>query len=268
MAESLPSHRVLARNAARASENKIHDDDVARAYGFRGGLVPGVTVYAYMVRPAAEALGRHWVERGTMQARFHQPVYEGEEVVVEAERDDGADGPAITITARRPDGEVAARGRATLPAAPPVAPALERYPTGPRPGERPPASEAAFARIDVLGSVEGAVQADQVGEFLAEIQDDLPLWGEVAHPGDLVRLGNRILSQNVTLGPWIHVETETRHLRAALPGEHLSMRGRVAQVFERKGHRFVELDLLLVAGGRDPVQHLRHTAIYAIRPAG
>jgi acyl dehydratase len=265
MAESLPPHRVQARNAARASENKIHDDDVARTYGFRGGLVPGVTVYAYMVRPAAEALGRDWVERGTMQARFHEPVYEGEEVAVEAEREDGA---VVTLTVRRPDGVVAARGRATLPAAPPAAPAVDGYPTGPLPAERPPASEEAFARIDVLGSVDGAVQADQVREFLAEIQDDLALWAEVAHPGDLVRLGNRILAQNVALGPWIHVETEAQHLRAVLPGEHLSMRGRVAQVFERKGHRFVELDLLLVAGGRDPVQRLRHTAIYAIRPAG
>ena len=37
-------YRVRARNAATNSEDKIHPDDVARRYGFEGGLVPGVTV--------------------------------------------------------------------------------------------------------------------------------------------------------------------------------------------------------------------------------
>ena len=50
-------YEVRAHNAATASENKIHDDDVARRYGFSGGLVPGVTLYAYMTRPVVDALG-------------------------------------------------------------------------------------------------------------------------------------------------------------------------------------------------------------------
>ena len=37
-------YHVKARNPATESENKIHHDDVARQYGFAGGLVPGVTV--------------------------------------------------------------------------------------------------------------------------------------------------------------------------------------------------------------------------------
>ena len=31
----------IAYNHATESENKIHSDEVARRYGFRGGLVPG-----------------------------------------------------------------------------------------------------------------------------------------------------------------------------------------------------------------------------------
>jgi hypothetical protein len=37
------SHRVVARNSATESENRIHADGVARKYGFKGSLVPGVT---------------------------------------------------------------------------------------------------------------------------------------------------------------------------------------------------------------------------------
>ena len=36
--------RVRAHNTAADTENKINDDRVAAAHGFRGGLVPGVTV--------------------------------------------------------------------------------------------------------------------------------------------------------------------------------------------------------------------------------
>ena len=49
MTESaLRPYRVEAFNTAKESDNKIHDDAVARRFGFTGGLVPGVDVYAYM----------------------------------------------------------------------------------------------------------------------------------------------------------------------------------------------------------------------------
>jgi hypothetical protein len=44
----LGPYQVEAFNTAAQSENKIHDDAVARRFGFKGGLVPGVEVYAYM----------------------------------------------------------------------------------------------------------------------------------------------------------------------------------------------------------------------------
>src|SRR3989441_210846 len=62
---TLPEYRVKARNTAESPENKIHDDAVARQYGFRGGLVPGVTVYAYLTHPLVAAFGAAWLERGT-----------------------------------------------------------------------------------------------------------------------------------------------------------------------------------------------------------
>jgi hypothetical protein len=39
----------------------------------------------------------------------------------------------------------------------------------------------------------------------------------------------------------------------------------VAERFERKGHKFVVLDIVVAAGDR-LVQHVRHTAIYELRP--
>ena len=74
--------RVRAVNTAADSENKIHNDAIAAEYGFRGGLVPGVTVYGYMATAAVELFGPEWLDRGAMDVRFLKPVYEGDEVIV------------------------------------------------------------------------------------------------------------------------------------------------------------------------------------------
>ena len=51
------TYSVEAYNLSHASENKIHDDSVARKLGFQGGLVPGVEVFAYATHPALEHYG-------------------------------------------------------------------------------------------------------------------------------------------------------------------------------------------------------------------
>ena len=71
------AYEVNAFNTAAASDNKIHDDKVARQFGFRGGLVPGVEVYAYMAHMPVARWGRAWLESGQMECRFVKPVYDG-----------------------------------------------------------------------------------------------------------------------------------------------------------------------------------------------
>ena len=74
----LAPYLVHAFNTAKESENKIHDDSVAARFGFTGGLVPGVDVYAYMTHQAVAKWGRAWLEHGTAECRFGKPVYDGE----------------------------------------------------------------------------------------------------------------------------------------------------------------------------------------------
>src|SRR4030095_8366696 len=76
----LPTHEVIAKNYGADHANKIHSDEGAAKYGFAGALVPGVGLYAYLTRPVADALGREWLERGAMSAKFIKPVYDGENV--------------------------------------------------------------------------------------------------------------------------------------------------------------------------------------------
>src|SRR2546428_12013390 len=71
----LPAHTLTAHNDAAASANKIHDDTVARQYGFRGGLVAGISVYAYMTDPPVPSVGEARLKRGTAQGQFAKTVF-------------------------------------------------------------------------------------------------------------------------------------------------------------------------------------------------
>lgn len=78
-------YRLTARNDIPDSQNPIHRDEAARALGYTGGLVAGVTLYAYLCDAAVRVIGPEWLERGYGEARFRRPVYDGEEVTVRAE---------------------------------------------------------------------------------------------------------------------------------------------------------------------------------------
>jgi acyl dehydratase len=284
--ETTGRHELVAHNTATASGNKIHDDEVAKRYGFGGGLVPGVDVYAYMTWPAAEAWGLDWLARGTMRARFTAPVYEGERVVASATpaapAEAEGDGLALAIELRAADGSVRAAGVAGLPAAPidppPVAtwPVVAPGPGGPTGGaadRRPEASPSSLAVGTALAIAAHRFHADQAEAYLADVRDDLPLYRSegVAHPGWLLRDANHVLGANVALGPWIHVESQVRHHALVRDGEAVRARAVVTRQWEHKGHRFVELDVGLIVGGSDDggghvAARVTHTAIYRPRP--
>ena len=253
-------YRVMARNVEPDSSNKMHDDEVARRYGFAGGLVPGVTVFGYLVHPVAALWGREWVERGTLAARFVAPAYDGDELVVEV-APDGGEG-AAAVTAKKADGTVCATGRATLPFAAAAAPDIAAAPPAPL----VPAEPAYVGALGLLGSLIATYDRAERERYLRQLDEGLALFadGTVGHPGWLVRYANYILMAAVDLPPWIHVASEVTNHGVLRAGETVSVRGRVVSAYERKGHEFVELDVLMLAGDR-PVQSVRHTAIYRPR---
>jgi acyl dehydratase len=268
---TLDEYRVVARNTATASTNKIHDDAVARRYGFAGGLVPGVDVYAYMTHPPAAAWGLDWLERGSMRTRFLAPVYEGEEVVVvTGDVEPSPGGHRMALELWGPGGTVRASGEAQLPE--------DTVP--PRPGgdwaavdqadDPPEASPTSLAAGTALALTAHGFRANDAAEYLAEIGESLPLYTDhgVAHPGWLLRDANRVLSANVRLGPWIHVESVVQHHGLVHDGDVVHARATVTREWERKGHRFVELDVGLLAGDDRVVAQVVHTAIYRPHPKG
>jgi acyl dehydratase len=267
----LLTYKVRARNTSSDSENKIHDDAVAATYGFRGGLVPGVTIYGYMTTPIVARFGMKWLERGSMQVRFLNPLYEGDLAIVRANVDMNEKPISASIRVEREDGGLCASGVAKVDDESPWLGEvrIEDFPETPlpEPDQRPEASPEAFVCGLPLGTVNSTLDLYRGSEVDA-IEDKLTFYRgttAVAHPFVLLGQSNRLLTANFKLGPWIHASSDLINWSTARDNDELSVRGRVRDCFERRGHGFVVLDVLLLANRARVVQQVRHTAIYRPR---
>ena len=264
----LPEYRVKACKSVTDPPNLIHEDEHARRYGYRGGLVPGTSIYAYMSRSLVDFAGSHWLERGWAEVRFVHPIYEGEEVRVAGSISNlDEDGAAwINYFAANPQGVVCAVGQARLP--------LEQLVSAPVPGDYPAGRRKKPRRI-TLGSLKPREPLTPVtSDFTRQIQweycqksirDHHPIYHEFPHPGWLLSQADRILSANYDLPAWMHVASEVQNFHAQREECQVETRGRVREKYEIQGHHFVVLDLALFAAERC-LQTIRHTAIFRIAP--
>jgi acyl dehydratase len=260
MAQTLLAHELIAYNTATDSENKIHDDDVAARFGFTGGLVPGVDVYAYLCQPALALWGDRFLRSSRVSVRFDAPVYDGQATTVTSVLDD--DG-TLRAEAHTAEGRRAFL-EATLVDQPPTPPSTT---AAPGTGERPPASPEVLPEGVALGSYTTELSAEAQASYLRDIRDPTsPVAGLGAvHPGWLLRQANYLLSRNVTLGPWIHVGSVIDHLAPAPLGQPLAVQGFTRRCYEHKGHRFVLLAVVVYGPDGQPLCSVDHTAIYEPR---
>ncbi|HEV2098904.1 MAG TPA: hypothetical protein VGR45_08245 [Stellaceae bacterium] len=263
MPQSLGPYSVEAFNIAKESENKIHDDDVARRFGFKRGLVPGVDVYAYMTHLPVARWGRAWLERGTADCRLVKPVYDGDIANVTAsETPEGLD---LRLDSH---GELCATGHAALPEAASPPAVFGEAPTPPEPpAHRPPAGEATLAVGTWFAIHPFRVGDQEARQYLRDIRETSFLYADedLVHPGTILHIGNWALRHNVVLGPWMHVGSRVEHFAAARIGDELSAKALVTANYERKGHRFVDLDVLVYANRTTPLARIAHVSIYRPR---
>lgn len=257
-------YRVQARNLSHASENRIHDDDVARRFGFRGALVPGVEVYAYMAHLPVGRWGVEWLERGTAECRFLKPVYDGKVVIASVGEEAGA--LAIVVDS---DSDRCATGAASLPEARGASPDIPEPAPTPNADDRPDPDETTLAVGRRLSSHPLHLTREKHEHYLADIRETEPLYAreQIVHPSWMLRLSNSALKDNVRLAAWIHTGSVIRHHALARAGSTLAAHAVVKANDERKGHRFVDLDVVIVADEARVVAQVMHTAIYRLRSA-
>jgi hypothetical protein len=264
----LPEYRVRAIKSSGDTCNLICDDAHARRHGYKAGLVPGVSIYAYMSRSLVEFLGKNWLEHGFAEVAFHHPAYEGEEIRVAGQLSSVTKEGTLCIEfrAENPQGMACGTGVARLPAhAPRPEPKLDDYPPGLRESRRPISlhSLKVGARLSAITS---EFDRKTHWEYCEKaVRDHLPIYRQFVHPGWILAQANFILMANYDLPPWIHVSSAVQNYHAQEQECTVETRGCVVEKFELRGNHFIVLDVAVFAGPLC-LATIRHTAIFRIAP--
>lgn len=259
--------KLKAHNDAADTGNPMHDDEAARAMGFPGAVVPGVTVYGYITHTFVECFGNEWLTQGYCQVRFRQPVIADEEILLRASTDE-ADG-LLHVSVENSAGVTTALAKGALKA-------TEAFDTdgvltnkNPPPqrvhaGGKWPAEAQTFEKEQVLRSFQTEIDTDAHEQFRREMRDGHAVYADAVHPSWLLRQANIIVDNNLKLGAWIHTESDIAHLGLAPINEPLEVRAETVRLFERKNNEYVDLDVQILINGDParPVMRILHRAIY------
>ena len=258
-------YQVRTHNPSTQSENRMHSDDVARMFGFNGGLVPGVTVFSHMTQPMVARHGEAWLARGTADVTFGKPAYEGELLSVHttATGDD-----AYTLTCMNEQGVELARMSAAIPSTPAQPDTRGDIPPSPPFNERPTVTWDLMEIGKPFPTLAWTPTREENLEWCRDTRDELPLYREgvspLLHPGFILRQANYVLRKRFVIPAWIHAASRITFFEALRVGPDYEVRAIPEEKWNHKGHEFVRLYVAIRREQRT-VAEVLHTAIFRPR---
>lgn len=258
-------YQVRTHNASTESENRMHSDDVAKQFGFKGGLVPGVTVFSHMTQPMVARYGEAWLARGTAEVSFGKPAYEGELLTIHTRDETNS---AHVLTCLNEQGTELARMSATLPATAGKPDARSNIPPAPPQNERPTVTWDLMEVNKPFPALAWSPTRDDNLVWCRDNRDELALYREGAtpllHPGFILRQANFVLRKRFILPAWIHAASRITFFESARVGSDYEVRAIPEDKWNHKGHEFVRLYVAVRCGQR-AVAEVLHTAIFRPR---
>ena len=262
-AHDLPVYQVQARNFSSEVENRIHNDELASRLGFEGALVPGVAVFGHLTRPLVDAFGSDWLATADSHVRFLKPAYHGDE---------------LSIASRITDNDAVPRAEVTCHARGQLLATLQTQLGHPESSTH--AATAFSAKVDEGERVEINRDVIQLGDrfpdrtwvpseaenltYTQQVLDDLPIYTDGwVHPHLLLSQANTCLTHRYEMPAWIHVGSHITSFAGIRVGDEITVRAEPTQVWERKGHEFVELRIEY-RRGETLTTAITHTAIFRI----
>ncbi len=278
--QSAPPLTKIARNFASASENKIHSDEEARRYGLKGGLVGGVSLYAYASELLVALLGPRWLQSGRASVRFVRPVYDGETVNVIATRAAiaGGEGLRLEYVILAPEGQTCVLGDAAVGENPPALPEW-RYELWPGRaslrGERPPLTPQSIPLGAALDRHTVLFDPETVQRY-ADDHEDPGAWYRggsvfglpIVPPGLIAGQVARLLRENFSYGPSVHTASEIQHLAVPLAGGEYTVDAAIVETYNKRGSDYLVADVLVRDHNGEPVTRIRHSSIFNFAPRG
>lgn len=237
-----------ALNTAPDSDNKIHGDELAKQYGFEGGLVPGVTVSAYLIHPAVEKWGMEWLNNGFANCRVSSPLYDKETFKVELL---DLNDKKCSSTLIKSNGIVSANAEISLTEELPLPPVKRNDPIVAQDFIPPKATFAVWKDLQLNGC--NAFRFHWGGhEPLTYLRNnsDLPDLLQPEKDGFsnlcfLLGCSNWTLAGNAYMNPWIHLQTTSQNFKSVPLGTSIISEMVIKEFYEKKGHEFIDVDVNL-----------------------
>lgn len=259
-----------AFNPVPDSANQIHSDAMAEAYGFRGALVPGVTISAYLLHPAIASWGLAWLSRGWAHVTVRSPLYDGApfEVVTEP----GNDGYSARLVSEE---RLCAVAEVNLPEQAPAPPQRQGHPLMADDRVAPAATPDAMHTLRANGCPAARFRWSPEQPMASYLRDPSRMpdllnsrGSGYANPSFLLGCANYHFAAAARMNPWIHLETRSQNFAPVPLGTELHSELFITDLFERKGHQFADcvVNLFRASDGLC-VASIEQRAIYQVRPA-
>ena len=248
--------------------NPIHSTEVAKAYGFSGPLVGGVTVWGWATDTILEALGEQWLKVGWAEYSFRQPTMPGDEMLIRATEDDASDSWSVEMLNQ--DNVSCVIGKVGLGKAEwsnEFVRSGSFTPTGDEQKKKSLTLESAEVGND-WAAMKVDFTKDVASEFTSEKQQtDNPLFvgsKPIAHPSWTAGWAEQIMRHNYDIPTSMHTKSRIQHLNVIPAGTQVTGGAHMVGAYERKAHHFVNFDVLLRDQNEEDIAQLRHWTIFKI----
>ena len=238
-----------AFNPSEDSTNQIHSDEMAQVYGFKGGLVPGVTVSSYLMHPALICWGKSWLNSGYAKVIVHKPLYDDYqfEVVINNSSESGYEASLIDEK-----GICCASGIISIGQEQEPLPLLRGDHMLKKGQDIPNATRENMEILMTEGMYALSARWSDKNNMFTYLKDSstMPILhnfspdivdGAYANGSYLLGLSNWVLAGNAYMNPWIHLQTESQYYSAVSNNTDLIVECHIEDLFSKKGHEFVDL---------------------------
>ena len=267
----------IAHNQSPDSQNQIHSDEMAQRYGFKGGLVPGVTLSAYLTQPGVLRWGQEFLSSGFAEIKIVRPVYDTRpfEVVVTLLDDKTYSAELIDETGSlRAESKVGIKDQSSEFELP--------KPLGfqllPDVFDPPPATPTTFRALKAEGCFATRYRwhaGHAMGSYFSDpalmpsmLRVDAGIPGSEGYANTSFILGcaNWIFAANALMNPWVHLQTTHHNFAAIAPDTEVLAEMVIKDLFERRGHQFADIRVgLFDARSLQPLAEIEQRAIYQLR---
>jgi acyl dehydratase len=265
--KTIADMEIRALNDAESSENRIHSDEIAPQYGFKGALVSGANVFGYMTQPLTQHFGASCLENCHFDVRFLKPAYHEDLLTLSTEElTDDSKKIHLSTKAVNQHGVLLAELQSTLhedrsmsQTVPCISPtALETT-----------REEISWDRIllNTAAPDYAWMPTDEDNRLRVDAQrDPADIYRGLSafiHPYYLLDSCNQALKRMFILPAWIHTSSQLAIRHRLRVGQTITVRAVPIEKWERNGHQFVRLSISMIVG-EEVAAEVLHTAIFKI----